>query len=210
MLSCLRIICQCFVERQLRAWGQICKAADACRYRNLKVFFKFSAQPPWNNQNQSKMGIIYLDSYAQSCMLESFGSLCHEGAFLAHIQVKKVENEAEVKNALGTTSCSKENTNKSINKCSTISLILFFHIGNWPEDGALQWVEEEVGWEAVLLLKCISEPAASASTSGYTWILLLETRRKCLTSRAISLVKPVLLMHRLKGCLLLYVFLCPS
>lgn len=35
------------------------------------------------------MGIIYLDRYAQSCMLESFGNLCREGAFLARIQVKK-------------------------------------------------------------------------------------------------------------------------
>lgn len=115
-----------------------------------------------------------------------------------------MEKEAEVKNALGTIFYRKENTNKSINKCTNPLLIVLFHRSNCPEDSVLQPVEEEMAWETVLLIKCSTEPAVSASVSGYAWILLPEIERKCLTSHAtIILVKLVLLKHRSKGLLLL-------
>lgn len=189
------------MERQLKAWGQFFKVTDAWRYRNLKGFQKFSACPPRNDQNQSKVGVIYL-VHAQSCMSGSSGNLHHDGAFLAYIQEKK--------NGRGSWSqectwyfCRKESTNKSTNKCTNPLLIVLFHTSNCPENIVLQPVEEEMGWETVLLIKCSTEPAVSASVSGYAWILLPEIKRKCLTSRAtIILVKLVLLKHRLKGLLL--------
>lgn len=180
----------------------IFKVTDACRYRNLKGFQKFSACPPRNDQTQSKVGVIYL-VHAQGCMSGSSGKLHHDGAFLAYIQEKKMKKEAEIKNALGTIFCRKESTNKSTDKCTNPLLIVLFHTSNCPEDSVLQPVEEEMGWETVLLIKCSTEPAVSASVSGYALILLSEIKRKCLTSRAtIILVKLVLLKHRLQGLLL--------
>jgi len=41
-------------------------------------------------------------------MLGSFGNLWHVGAFLAYIQEKKIEEENEVKNAIGTIFYRKE------------------------------------------------------------------------------------------------------
>lgn len=192
--SWLRIVCQCFVERPLRACSQIFKGTRCWKIEKPKRFLKAFCPVPmkWSELMQRR---CYLFHAYLSCILRRFGNPCWDSAFLAYIQEEKIEKEDKVENVLGFIFCKKENTTESNNECTNPLLILLFHMNNCPEDGVLQWMEE---------------PAVSASVSGYASIFLHKIKRKYLTSHAVSFVKLVFLKCRLEGLLVLYVLSCPS
>lgn len=155
MPSWLRLVCQCFVERQLRACSQIFKGTRCWKTEKPKRFWKVFCPFPMKlselTQGRCSLFRACLELYIKEVWKSVLG-WCFSGL---HSR-KENRKEDEVENVVGSIFCKKENTNESNNECTNPLLILLFHMNNCPE---FSWKTSFTKLEGLLVLYVLFCPS---------------------------------------------------